>query len=53
MISGRGKPKSSEKHLKFHFAHHKSHRDSLGLNMGLHIEKLATNCLSCGITLVI
>jgi hypothetical protein len=54
MIVGRVNPKCSEKHMpQFHFAHPKSHRDYLGLNIGLSSEKLALNCLSCGMALVI
>jgi hypothetical protein len=44
----RGKLKHSERNLsQHHFVHHKSHMD-LGVNLGPHSDKLATNCLSYG-----
>jgi hypothetical protein len=40
--------KNSETCPQCHFVHHISHWTDQGANPSLHGEKLATNCLSCG-----
>jgi hypothetical protein len=45
----KGKPKYSKKNLsQCHFVHQKAIPTALGMNPGLHGEKLETNCLSYG-----